>query len=361
MLTIKWLLCAACLCGASVFAKAAIMQDEGILGSAPVPIGLATVPQDLQPQPYFGPPEELPNPYERDSPHPLSTPDSEENRAIGLRPPTDVDYSIPMQGQPFSQAPVLPNSEATSGLFPRRGTASPLTSENFPGLPNGWNVEGFRPRRITRNVVETVMEPIPEEELKEQKQLQNALKQLKVADNPAAQKEAIDTIDKNLTAQFERDLKRREQELAEVEKRVTSLREQLEKRKQAQAEIVRLKLQTLVNSANGLGFPGEESALSAPAEVSRPVYYRAATPRQFDHSSDSYIGPGTGAPGTGGPGTGGPGTGGPGTGGPGMRGPGMRGMNNKSELGGFDNFDNWDRPMAAPPGDSGLADELLDP
>ena len=62
-------------------------------------------------------------------------------------------------------------------------------------------------------------------------------------------------IQQQLTTQFENDLKQREKDLAEVEKRVKTLREQLDKRKGAQAEIINLRLQTLVNDANGLGFP----------------------------------------------------------------------------------------------------------
>ncbi len=70
-------------------------------------------------------------------------------------------------------------------------------------------------------------------------------------------KKAADTIREQLNAQFDRDLKRREKELADIEARLKTLREQVEKRKAARDRIVGLKLDTIINEAEGLGFPGE--------------------------------------------------------------------------------------------------------
>jgi hypothetical protein len=116
----------------------------------------------------------------------------------------------------------------------------------------------MRPRRVTRTVIEEFMEPIPPEELEASKKLQAAVQSLKTGKDEAARKAAADVIQQQLTTQFESDLKQREKELAEVEQRVKTLREQLDKRKSAQAEIINLRLQTLVNEANGLGFPDEQ-------------------------------------------------------------------------------------------------------
>ena len=44
----------------------------------------------------------------------------------------------------------------------------------------------------------------------------------------------------------------REQQISDLENRLQKLRDQLEARKQKKAEIVRLRLQTLINEANGL-------------------------------------------------------------------------------------------------------------
>ena len=106
-----------------------------------------------------------------------------------------------------------------------------------------------------RSVVESVYEPIPKEELEAAQKLQAAIQSLKSAKDDAARKAASDIIQQQLKSQFEADLKRREKELAQVEQRVKSLREQLDKRQAAQADIISLRLQTLVNDANGLGFP----------------------------------------------------------------------------------------------------------
>ena len=111
----------------------------------------------------------------------------------------------------------------------------------------------MRPRRVTRTVTESFMEPIPPEELEAMEKLQTAIKQLSTGKDDEARKAAADTIQQQLTTQFEADLKQRETELQEVEQRVKSLREQLDKRKAAQADIINLRLQTLINDANGLG------------------------------------------------------------------------------------------------------------
>jgi len=143
-----------------------------------------------------------------------------------------------------------------------------------------------RPRRVTRAVTETILEPIPPEELEAHKKLQAAIQQLSTGKDEESRKEAADTIQQQLTIQFEADLKQREKELAEVEQRVKSLREQLNKRKAAQADIINLRLQTLVNNANGLGFPGSnlgtgEVDLFTPESVvpgNVPVYLPGSRP-----------------------------------------------------------------------------------
>lgn len=113
----------------------------------------------------------------------------------------------------------------------------------------------MRPRQRSRTVLETVMEVVPPEEVAENRKLQAAIKSLKTSKSESEKKKAADIISAQLKLQFERDLKKREEELAKVEERVRSLREQLDKRKAAQDDIITLRLQTLVNDANGLGFP----------------------------------------------------------------------------------------------------------
>lgn len=87
------------------------------------------------------------------------------------------------------------------------------------------------------------------------KNLRRAMDELVNTKDDAKRTTLTSAIQKMLDEQFERDLKQREDELKKVEARLTALRAQLEKRKAAQADIVQLKLQTMVNEANGLGFP----------------------------------------------------------------------------------------------------------
>ena len=141
-----------------------------------------------------------------------------------------------------------------AGFGGGRGGFSRMLGQPQP-QPDSRFTQLMRPRRVTRTVTESFMEPIPPEELEAMEKLQTAIKQLSTGKDDEARKAAADTIQQQLTTQFEADLKQRETELQEVEQRVKSLREQLDKRKAAQADIINLRLQTLVNNANGLGFP----------------------------------------------------------------------------------------------------------
>jgi hypothetical protein len=115
----------------------------------------------------------------------------------------------------------------------------------------------MRPRSVTRTIVEQRMEPISKEEIAEMKKLAEAIRLLHESKDEEARKKAADTIREQLNAQFDRDLKRREKELADIEARLKTLREQVEKRKAARDRIVGLRLDTIVNEADGLGFPAD--------------------------------------------------------------------------------------------------------
>jgi hypothetical protein len=79
-------------------------------------------------------------------------------------------------------------------------------------------------------------------------------------DKEAAKKELLQLLEQSFT----RDLEHREQEVAEVESRVKKLREQIERRKKAKDEIVGLRLKTIVNETEGLGFSGPQNFGPAP-------------------------------------------------------------------------------------------------
>ncbi|MDB5342762.1 MAG: hypothetical protein JWP89_1139 [Schlesneria sp.] len=124
--------------------------------------------------------------------------------------------------------------------------------------PHGSSV-AYRQRTVARTIYDSVAIPISAEELKQLQAMQAAKEKLKKAQNEAARKEATDVIQKSLIKQFEQDLAQREKELAAAEERLKTLRQQLDKRKLAKDEIITLRLKTIVNNAEGLGFPGDEA------------------------------------------------------------------------------------------------------
>ena len=134
------------------------------------------------------------------------------------------------------------------------------------GGPGGYGPDllYMRPRSVTRTIVETHMEPLSKEEMAEQKKLAEATRLLNSSKDEAERKKAADTIREQLNAQFDRDLKRREKELADIETRVKALRDQVEKRKAARDRIVGLRLDTIVNEAEGLGFPSDNMRAGGP-------------------------------------------------------------------------------------------------
>ncbi len=72
-----------------------------------------------------------------------------------------------------------------------------------------------------------------------------------------------------LREQFDAQQKRRKEEVDRVEERLKQLRALLQKREDAKQEIVRRRLEQLLNEADGLGWPGSEPvAPTAPAGMS---------------------------------------------------------------------------------------------
>lgn len=131
----------------------------------------------------------------------------------------------------------------------------------------------MRQKLVNFTVSRVVREPIPAEELEEQQKIQKAIKSLN-ADNETEKKVAAETLQSLLVKQFDRDLTVREKELVAVEQRLNTLRQQLQKRKASRDEIVGLRFKTLINSAEGLGFPGEDPALNpaAPIPIGIPTF-----------------------------------------------------------------------------------------
>jgi hypothetical protein len=95
-----------------------------------------------------------------------------------------------------------------------------------------------------------------------------------------------------LEQSFGRDLEHREQEVAEIESRVKKLREQIERRKKAKDEIVGLRLKTIVNEIEGLGFSSPQDL--EPLAIKRQILADPANDRfaprvgpDYQRSNDS--------------------------------------------------------------------------
>ncbi len=92
--------------------------------------------------------------------------------------------------------------------------------------------------------------------MREFEALRQAVEKLKSAKNDAEKTSATNEISQVLEKWFKRDLDRRENQISEIETRVKKLRDQIDKRKKAKDEIINLRLKTIINEADGLGFPG---------------------------------------------------------------------------------------------------------
>jgi hypothetical protein len=123
-------------------------------------------------------------------------------------------------------------------------------------------------------------------EIPEMQAFQAAVEKLRSAkegtEKEAAKKELLQRLEQSFT----RDLEHREQEVAEIESRVKKLREQLERRKKAKDEIVGLRLKTIVNESEGLGFSGPldleptgKRPATGPTPGPVPPSYDAFSPR----------------------------------------------------------------------------------
>lgn len=85
----------------------------------------------------------------------------------------------------------------------------------------------------------------------------------------AARKTLTDVVE---TA-FDEDMAKRKKDLAQLEERLTKLREQLDRRKAKKQDIVDLQIKVLLNEADGLGFTsGSSPAIDADLKFNGPIY-----------------------------------------------------------------------------------------
>lgn len=92
--------------------------------------------------------------------------------------------------------------------------------------------------------------------VKQNSELQKAIEKYRDKDAEGKDKvEAKWAIDAVLGKQFDDDMDQRAKQVAELEKKVTALKEQIVKRKEAKKKIIDLRFEVLMNEMEGLGFP----------------------------------------------------------------------------------------------------------
>lgn len=88
--------------------------------------------------------------------------------------------------------------------------------------------------------------------------LAQAMKQLGETKDEATKEKLVVQIQRLLGEEYDRHLTEHENSLDKMEERLEKLREQLAKRRSAKSKVVELRMQQLLNEAEGLGWPGSE-------------------------------------------------------------------------------------------------------
>jgi hypothetical protein len=122
--------------------------------------------------------------------------------------------------------------------------------------------------------------------IEEMRAFQEAVEKLRSAKEGKEKDTAKNELLQLLEQSFARDLEHREQEVAEIESRVKKLREQIERRKKAKDEIVGLRLKTIVNETEGLGFSSPQDF--EPQAIKRPMLADPAEDRFAPRERPDY-------------------------------------------------------------------------
>ncbi len=191
---------------------------------------------------------------------------------------------------------VPPEGNATNPTFPKRGPARPSPSDferpatraPYPVQDPRFKAGGPYPSDDLEAKTPPPMKPmlvpgppLSKEEIAVAQATREALRAIRSAKTEEEKQNAARLLALVLAKAFDRDLERREKEVSEIEGRVRKLRDQVEKRRKAKDEIVNLRLRTIVNEAEGLGFPGS-------FDLERP---QTPVPPAMDPFSPRPVGP----------------------------------------------------------------------
>ncbi len=171
----------------------------------------------------------------------------------------------------------LPNRPGQKGLTVHPGSIYGGSVEDFPGMAGASTSaslgEPMRVKLVPRTVYESQMVPISESELRDMQSYQVTLQTLRnenLSEDTKADSRVM--LAKFVALQFDRDLESREKDVVELEARVKKLREQLDKRKAAREKIIELRMTTIQNEIDGLGFPGGAAGMAPGGGFADPAY-----------------------------------------------------------------------------------------
>lgn len=85
--------------------------------------------------------------------------------------------------------------------------------------------------------------------------MNDAIRDYKDADDDSDRQAAVEKIREELNKQYDRFLEHQVEEIEQLEKRISELRDQIEKRRDAKSRMVDLKLEMVLSHADGLGWP----------------------------------------------------------------------------------------------------------
>ncbi len=100
-----------------------------------------------------------------------------------------------------------------------------------------------------------------------QSEIGRIMAQLREATDETKKAELTKKLETAVTKSFDEDMKARETELTRLEERLNKLKDQLDRRRRAKADIIQLQLKVLANEAEGLGFsrtPGYDDIKAEP-------------------------------------------------------------------------------------------------
>ena len=143
--------------------------------------------------------------------------------------------------QPFDSA----FDEASTSL-PRPARSLPLSLRS-------------RMVRSPKHWEDAKLQAMMNEIMRELKNLNGATTDEEKAKAEDSRKTAEDKLRATLGQQFDLLMKNRERQIVQLQKQISTLESEVKKRKDAKKEIVELRIKTLLNEANGLGFPGLET------------------------------------------------------------------------------------------------------